>query len=131
MCFSDIMSHNTYYVANDNNEPRVRRSSDIVVSQSRPWVRPSRRQARASVGCGQPVAYREIPGINMTLSPNDPTIKTIKQHYYPEGGWGWAVVGCAAAAHFLTAQLSPACGLFVLHLMKFVQPANGMPAAGN
>ncbi|XP_022653884.1 uncharacterized protein LOC111247347 [Varroa destructor] len=29
-------------------------------------------------------------------------VATIRQHYYPEGEWGWAVSGCAFVVHLLT-----------------------------
>ena len=28
-------------------------------------------------------------------------LKTLKQHYYPEGGWGWVVVAVACCVHLL------------------------------
>lgn len=38
-------------------------------------------------------------------------ISTIRQHYYPEGGWGWVVCGCAFVINVLTMGLLLAYGV--------------------
>ncbi|KAG8189867.1 hypothetical protein JTE90_023374 [Oedothorax gibbosus] len=38
-------------------------------------------------------------------------ISTIRQHYYPEGGWGWVVVGCAFVINLLTMGLLLSYGI--------------------
>lgn len=111
---------------------KYRRASEAVLTQAAQplWTRDPRR-ARASMGCvTATTAFREIPGINMTLSPDDPSIRTIKQHYYPEGGWGWVVTACVALAHFVTAGLSPAVGLLVVDIVRGFNPDDGVVAAG-
>ncbi|XP_054715046.1 monocarboxylate transporter 13-like [Uloborus diversus] len=45
-------------------------------------------------------------------------ISTIRQHYYPEGGWGWVVCVCAFLVNALTSGLLLSYGIFnreVLH----------------
>ena len=66
----------------------------------------------------QPASYlQHIPGINMNLPANDPSVRTIKQHYYPEGGWGWVIVAVASFTHFITSPLtSPAISLLVIEI---------------
>ncbi|OQR69967.1 hypothetical protein BIW11_04252 [Tropilaelaps mercedesae] len=43
-------------------------------------------------------------------------VATIRQHYYPEGGWGWAVSGCALAVHIL----ADGTALAFAHLLSHV-----------
>ena len=39
-------------------------------------------------------------------------LRTLKQHYYPEGGWGWVVVIVGCLVHFLVngSQVEPQGG---------------------
>ena len=37
-------------------------------------------------------------------------VRRIHTHYYPEGGWGWCVLGCASALHAAPAGLQPGYG---------------------
>ncbi|XP_050080387.1 monocarboxylate transporter 10-like [Anopheles maculipalpis] len=39
---------------------------------------------------------------------------TIKQHYYPEGGWGWIIVTVGVLVHILTHGLQTAFGVVIL-----------------
>uniref|UniRef100_A0A182TCB7 Uncharacterized protein n=1 Tax=Anopheles maculatus TaxID=74869 RepID=A0A182TCB7_9DIPT len=39
---------------------------------------------------------------------------TIKQHYYPEGGWGWIIVLVGVLVHILTHGLQTAVGVVIL-----------------
>ena len=71
-----------------------------------------------------------IPGINLPLSANDPSIKTIKQHYYPEGAWGWVILAVASFVHFITAALTPTCGLLIVEIMNYFTPDQGIVSAG-
>ncbi|KAI1286975.1 Monocarboxylate transporter 14 [Halotydeus destructor] len=84
---------------------------------------------RPLVVCSTPPNYREIPGINMTLSTDDPSIRTIRQHYYPEGDWGWVVVGVATFAHFLVAGVLTATCLLVPDIVRTFKPSGGWFAA--
>lgn len=38
---------------------------------------------------------------------------TLKQHYYPEGGWGWVVVCCSVVVQILTHGLQMGSGVLV------------------
>lgn len=38
---------------------------------------------------------------------------TLKQHYYPEGGWGWVVVTCSLVVQILTHGLQLGSGVLV------------------
>ncbi|KAG5889107.1 hypothetical protein JTB14_003910 [Gonioctena quinquepunctata] len=60
--------------------------------------------------------HRNIPA----LRRRDVDTAKIKQHYYPEGGWGWLVCGAAFLAHLLTSGLQLAYGLLYLYTMKFL-----------
>ncbi|XP_065225888.1 monocarboxylate transporter 10 isoform X3 [Planococcus citri] len=39
---------------------------------------------------------------------------TLKQHYYPEGGWGWFIVACAVLVQTLAHGLQVASGVLVI-----------------
>ncbi|KAG8227064.1 hypothetical protein J437_LFUL008503 [Ladona fulva] len=43
---------------------------------------------------------------------------TLKQHYYPEGGWGWVVVWASVAVHALSHGLHVAFGILLQETMK-------------
>ncbi|KAJ8921714.1 hypothetical protein NQ315_010624 [Exocentrus adspersus] len=43
---------------------------------------------------------------------------TLKQHYYPEGGWGWVVLVCAILVHILSHGLHTSAGLFYTEMIK-------------
>ncbi|XP_057668640.1 monocarboxylate transporter 2-like [Diorhabda carinulata] len=60
--------------------------------------------------------HRNIPA----LRRRDVDTATIKQHYYPEGGWGWLVCGAAFLAHLLTSGIQLSYGLLYLYTMKFL-----------
>lgn len=53
---------------------------------------------------------------------------TLKQHYYPEGGWGWVVAAVAVTAHLLTHGLHLASGVFVQELVNKFGPGTVVPA---
>ncbi|XP_060524135.1 monocarboxylate transporter 2-like isoform X2 [Cylas formicarius] len=43
---------------------------------------------------------------------------TLKQHYYPEGGWGWVVVTAAFLVHLLSHGFVISAGLFYLEIIR-------------
>jgi hypothetical protein len=43
---------------------------------------------------------------------------TIKQHYYPEGGWGWLVLFCALLVQVLTHGLHVAVGVLTPEMLR-------------
>ncbi|XP_055525949.1 monocarboxylate transporter 12-like isoform X2 [Wyeomyia smithii] len=67
-----------------------------------------------------------VPSSTSALSPVPPgqtrassrlsntSTSTIKQHYYPEGGWGWIIVVVAIMVHVLTHGLHTAVGVIII-----------------
>lgn len=43
---------------------------------------------------------------------------TLKQHYYPEGGWGWVVVVCGCLVQCISFGLQGASGVLVPEILK-------------
>lgn len=50
--------------------------------------------------------HRNVPALRRT----DVDTSAIRHHFYPDGGWGWVVVGAALAAHGLSSGLLLAWG---------------------
>lgn len=48
---------------------------------------------------------------------------TLKQHYYPEGGWGWVVLVAAVLVHILSHGMITSAGLFYVEIVKKFGPA--------
>ncbi|CAN7989558.1 unnamed protein product, partial [Ixodes hexagonus] len=71
----------------DTEEEDDHRLSDDAARASRPAARPPRQQSGA-----QPPLSRTEQKI----------AATIRQHYYPEGGWGWVVLVCVFLVNSLT-----------------------------
>ncbi|XP_013775018.1 monocarboxylate transporter 10-like [Limulus polyphemus] len=69
-----------------------------------------------------PEGNGQIPGLNLYLSPDDPKAVTIRQHYYPEGGWGWVVCGCAIVIQALSIGLLFSYGIFLYQIRKQFDP---------
>lgn len=55
----------------------------------------------------------EVPGVSKAALEK-PSVSTIRQHYYPEGGWGWVVCACALLVHMLTHGVHGAYGLLLI-----------------
>ncbi|GLV34501.1 hypothetical protein CBL_09749 [Carabus blaptoides fortunei] len=64
--------------------------------------------------------HRNVPA----LRRRDVDTAAIRQHYYPEGGWGWIVCGAAFLAHLLTTGLQLAFGLLYLYTMQYLVGRN-------
>ncbi|XP_046406251.1 monocarboxylate transporter 12-like [Ischnura elegans] len=64
---------------------------------------------------------REMNSLHKTvpaLRRHDVKTSTIRQHYYPEGGWGWIVCGCGFLVHLLTTGLQFSYGVLYLEVVK-------------
>ena len=46
----------------------------------------------------------------------NPKSATFRQHYYPEGGWGWIVIFCAAIVHVFTSGIQMSYGVIFVHV---------------
>ncbi|CAG0898552.1 unnamed protein product [Darwinula stevensoni] len=57
---------------------------------------------------------QRIPG----LRRQDVKTHTIRQHFYPEGGWGWVICACACSIHALTSGLQLSFGVFHLEMIR-------------
>lgn len=42
---------------------------------------------------------------------------TMKQHYYPEGGWGWVVLVCAVLVHIVNHGFLNSAGIFYVEIL--------------
>ncbi|KAJ9591212.1 hypothetical protein L9F63_002283, partial [Diploptera punctata] len=56
--------------------------------------------------------------------PPPPTTTTqarrlLWRHYYPEGGWGWVVVGCSVGVHVLNHGLQLGGGMPITFSCKY------------
>lgn len=43
---------------------------------------------------------------------------TLRQHYYPEGGWGWIVVVVAFIVQSISHGLHLSLGIFIIQVVK-------------
>ncbi|XP_050298344.1 monocarboxylate transporter 2-like [Anthonomus grandis grandis] len=93
-------------------------SSYSCKDRSTPLPRPLDDEDSFHVICDRELhsLHRNIPA----LRRRDMDITMIKQHYYPEGGWGWLVCGAAFLAHLLTSGMQLAFGLLYLYTIKFL-----------
>ncbi|OQR66777.1 hypothetical protein BIW11_04917, partial [Tropilaelaps mercedesae] len=83
-----------YYVSKGNvgeNNENVRRSPSVSCV-----LEVLRREQREAELKGIVVP----PGISLAAF-DKPKVSTIRQHYYPEGGWGWVICSIAVFVHFL------------------------------
>lgn len=64
--------------------------------------------------------HRNVPA----LRRRDVDTAAIRQHFYPEGGWGWIVCGAAFLAHLLTTGMQLAFGLLYLYTMQHLVGRN-------
>lgn len=62
------------------------------------------------------IGLGDVPGSNNNNNKhhvNQCTSNTIRQHYYPEGGWGWVIVVVALLEQILTHGLHMAVGIIM------------------
>ncbi|XP_055946237.1 monocarboxylate transporter 12-like [Argiope bruennichi] len=56
--------------------------------------------------------------VGLNLSPDDPKAATIRQHYYPEGGWGYVVCVCAFLVEVISGGIQASFGLLLITIMS-------------
>ena len=60
------------------------------------------------------------------LCRKDVQLSGIRQHFYPEGGWGWVVVFFSSLAHCVTIGLLLSGGMLRLEMMIAFHPAENL-----
>jgi len=60
--------------------------------------------------------HRNVPALRRA----DVDTAAIRQHFYPEGGWGWVVCAAAFVAHLLSGGLILAGGAFAPLILRHV-----------
>ncbi|XP_042878123.1 uncharacterized protein LOC122257113 [Penaeus japonicus] len=68
---------------------------------------------------------KHIPG----LKRHDAKTSTIRQHYYPEGGWGWLICACVFVVHVLTTGLQFSYGVLYTDMLVHVGDGRSMDAS--
>lgn len=63
----------------------------------------------------------DVPGVSRAALEK-PSVSTIRQHYYPEGGWGWVVCACALLVHIITNGLHGSFGLLLILVRDQFKP---------
>ncbi|KAK2716431.1 monocarboxylate transporter 2-like isoform X2 [Artemia franciscana] len=58
--------------------------------------------------------HRALPG----LRRHDPKTTTIRQHYYPEGGWGWIICGGSFLVQLITNGIQFSCGAIATQIVR-------------
>ena len=64
--------------------------------------------------------YQHIPA----LYRRDVQLSSIREHVYPEGGWGWVVVFCTTLAHILTSGALLSGGVLARMMVTTFHPVN-------
>jgi len=59
----------------------------------------------------------------------NPKSATFRQHYYPEGGWGWVIIICAAIVQIFTSGIQLSFGILYIHILKVFGPESVMSSA--
>ena len=54
----------------------------------------------------------------VALKGFNPKSATFRQHYYPEGGWGWIITICAAIVQIFTTGIQLSFGILYIHILK-------------
>ena len=52
---------------------------------------------------------------------------TFRQHYYPEGGWGWVITFCCYMVNIFTTGLQMSFGLILPEIVKHCQNNESKP----
>lgn len=61
--------------------------------------------------------HRNVPGLRRAGVDTH----AIRQHFYPDGGWGWIICGVAFLAHVFTSGLQLSYGLLLLYTMRHLK----------
>ena len=57
----------------------------------------------------------------------NPKSATFRQHYYPEGGWGWIICVCAVIVEIFTSGIQLSFGVLYVHILRKFGNNNIMP----
>lgn len=62
--------------------------------------------------------HRQEPKQSSRLVTDLRQLMTLRQHYYPEGGWGWLITGIGLIMQLIAHGLHMSVGVFVVEIMK-------------
>lgn len=86
------------------------------------------------VACSQVLNERDMNSLHKTvpaLRRHDVNTATIRQHYYPEGGWGWIVCACGFLVHVFTTGMQFSYGVLYLEAVKIHGRESSMDAGNS
>lgn len=108
---TDELSSGDHNVANAGPLPETRNGPTNVLTDHNGGtpVRKTRSGASSSGSSTKPSLSSRLDNLK---------ISTIRQHYYPEGGWGWVICACAFAINLLTYGLLLSYGIFSREVVK-------------
>lgn len=95
--------------SSDMSKPRRPVSAVMSTSSESPRVQEEIKRRREANRRKKELAGQHSRSVELKAS-------TIRQHYYPEGGFGWVVLGAACVVHALTSGFQFCFGLFAGHL---------------
>ncbi|KAG5862166.1 hypothetical protein JTB14_025553 [Gonioctena quinquepunctata] len=95
-----------------NSDPQPKEEIDHR-PKSDPELRGGKMEKQTGSGAEDPPASRAV-----RLVADLRQLLTLKQHYYPEGGWGWVVLVCGVIIHILSQGFLSSGGYFYLEILK-------------
>uniref|UniRef100_T1JMV0 Monocarboxylate transporter n=1 Tax=Strigamia maritima TaxID=126957 RepID=T1JMV0_STRMM len=76
-------------------------------------------QSSTTTGSGlQPTSPRRNAHMINTPVHEARASATIRQHYYPEGGWGWLITACVFMVHVLTTGMQLSYGILLVEIVR-------------
>ena len=92
---------------------------DIWWSPGNKWERIKfHEQAYSRYARNISISVLRLTTVFIALKGFNPKSATFRQHYYPEGGWGWVIIICATVVQILTSGIQLSFGILYIHCLK-------------